>query len=119
MHPAGRASRWQWDSLLGLAGIDSADARHAGRADAAASQRELSPTPASPLDRAPSSGIGLRHRRNSRALEWRCPQEEETSLRSPRLCKLSLSLIVVMAAVFASAGVAKADKVLLYGPSVF
>jgi hypothetical protein len=40
-------------------------------------------------------------------------------LRSSRLWKLSISLIVVMAAGLASAGAANADKVLLYGPSVF
>jgi PASTA domain len=39
-------------------------------------------------------------------------------LRSSRLCKLSISLIVVMAAVLASASAANADKVLLFGPSV-
>jgi PASTA domain len=39
-------------------------------------------------------------------------------LRSSRLCKFSVSLVVVMAAVLGSAGAANADKILLFGPSV-
>jgi hypothetical protein len=40
-------------------------------------------------------------------------------LKSSRLCKLTVSLALILSAGFASAATANADKVLLYGPSVF
>jgi hypothetical protein len=40
-------------------------------------------------------------------------------LKSSRFCKLGVSLVVILAAGFTSAATASADKVLLFGPSVF